>query len=64
MDEILRLRDNGIDLETRDLNANRNIISQKEREEEPLDDMIVIGEDGQPRVDLLINRLKSQAEEN
>jgi chemotaxis regulatin CheY-phosphate phosphatase CheZ len=63
VDEILRLRENGVDLNTKDINAIRDLVSKKEQEEEPLDDMIVMGEDGQPKVDMLINRLKSQAEE-
>jgi chemotaxis regulatin CheY-phosphate phosphatase CheZ len=63
VDEILRLRENGVDLNTKDINAIRDLVGKKEQEEEPLDDMIVMGEDGQPKVDMLINRLKSQAEE-
>lgn len=61
VDEILRLRDQGVGFDTDDINALRQVVHKKENEEAGVDD-IVIGEDGQPNVDLLVNRLKSRKE--
>ncbi len=62
-DEILRLRNKGIDFDSKDINAIRAVITRAEQDGE--DDIeITLGEDGQPKVDELINRFKSQNEEN
>jgi len=62
VDEILRLRDKGINLDRNDLDDIRDVISRKEQDTGALDETIVSMEDGQQKVDMLVNRLRSRAE--
>lgn len=63
IDEYMKTRGKGDELNTDDINVLRSMLELKgekeEKEEEDIGDMITMGEDGQPQIDMLINRIKA-----
>jgi chemotaxis regulatin CheY-phosphate phosphatase CheZ len=58
VDEFIKLKKKGVDIDT--VNIDSITADTQGTQDSDLIDMVILGEDGQPKIDLLIDRLKSQ----
>jgi chemotaxis regulatin CheY-phosphate phosphatase CheZ len=63
IDEFIKLRNRGVDLNSEDINVLRAMLDHKEPEEN-MDDVFMLDENGQPMIESLMNRLKAAGNQN
>lgn len=65
IDEFIKLRNKGVELNPDDINVLRTMLDRKEPEkEEDAGDLLSMDENGQPQIEMLMNRMKAAGNQN